>query len=307
MVYRSARGRTAALDFRETAPGRLPAAHVPGPGPAPRLHRAPHRGRAGHSCGHARGAAALRHDQPRCGGRGRPSGWPADGFRVLPRWRGDGREREPAQALPGRRAPVPRGRPNPYPRARCCVSRTWPARWTRSRASGLAAFYRGRIARRIAATWAHAAQAGPGDRGLMTCRDLAELPGKVARPAVRQLPRTPGRGHAAADLRRHRGDRDAQHARGLRPARAGPVIGRRPAPRSPRRRRSPSPTAASTWPTQTSCACPRGALTGKGYAARRRARDRPHGRARPTTGLRAVPGLRAARSRGEGSTTRTSR
>ena len=75
---------------------------------------------------------------------------------------------------------------------------------------GPRAFYRGPLARKIAAAVQHAG-------GVMTAGDLKKYRAVERKPLKRHLSRLRYRLHAAAVLRRRRADRDAQHSRRLRP------------------------------------------------------------------------------------------
>ena len=78
-------------------------------------------------------------------------------------------------------------------------------------------FYKGETARLLAEEMMRGG-------GIITEEDLAALPGEGARTHTRHLPRLRRHQHAAAQQRRRRADRDAQHPRGLRPARARPQL-----------------------------------------------------------------------------------
>ncbi len=120
---------------------------------------------------------------------------------------------------------------------------------------GRDAFYEGTIARRIVARHALAA-AADARRRAARAEGLRRLPGDLARPAGRQLPRAHGARLPAADLRRRGHPGDAQHPRGLRPAQRRAVLGAgRPPDRRGAEDRLGRPQRA-TWPTRRSCASP---------------------------------------------------
>lgn len=183
MVYRSARGRSAALDFRETAP----AAFQPGTLQGPGLHQT----FTGHlAVGVPGTVAGLRAALRRYGTISlatavRPATRLAsDGFRVPPSLSAamaDNAARlklYPAAAgqyLVGGQTPYPAGsvlRQPDMARSLAAIGRHGPA-----------AFYRGRIARLIAAEMRRTrANPRPGDGAVMTARDLARYRAKWRRP-----------------------------------------------------------------------------------------------------------------------------
>ena len=134
MVYRSAAGRTAALDFRETAPARF----------TPKVFKRP--GLAADYTGHLTVGvpgtlAGMRTALARYGTRSlSQSIAPAEqmaarGVKVTPRaLQVHGRERQAAAQVPHGRQAVPSPRARLQGRAPRCASRCWPARWPPSAA-----------------------------------------------------------------------------------------------------------------------------------------------------------------------------
>ncbi len=122
-------------------------------------------------------------------------------------------------------------------------------------AEGSEPFYEGAIARDIVA--AVRTETNP---GILTLDDLAAYEVKERAAGLPALPRLRGLRHGPAELRRADRRPDARHPLALRPAAPwAPACRRRIS--SSRPASSPSPTAASTWPTATSSTCPRACST----------------------------------------------